>query len=192
MREILLASSSPYRKELFSRLKVPFSTYAPDIDETPLPSETFQAMALRLAIQKSKAAAQIYPDHICIGSDEVATVGNHLLGKPGDHATAVSQLQLMSNQKVFFYTGVCVFAPALGHEDSLLATTAVKFKTLSKTMIENYLTKEEPYGSAGSFKSETLGSALIEYFEGSDPTALIGLPLIALCDMLGKVGVEVI
>jgi septum formation protein len=192
MRKILLASSSPFRKELFSRLKLPFTCYAPEIDETPLPDESWQALALRLSVAKAKAASEVYPDHVCIGSDEVAAVGTTFLGKPGNEENAKKQLRLMSDQKIAFHTGVCVFAPFLGHEQNVLVTTSVKFRPLTDQMIQNYLTKEEPYNSAGSFKSETLGSALIEYFEGSDPTALIGLPLIALCDMLAKVGIEVI
>lgn len=191
-RLLILASSSIYRQELLSRLGVPFTCFAPDIDETPLPQETWQNLVMRLAHEKAQVAAQKYPEAICIGSDEVAALGNSLLGKPGNHDAAVTQLKQMSGQKVSFYTGVCLYSRALGHSETNIAITSVVFRELTSNMIENYLSKEKPYNSAGSFKSETLGSALITRFEGEDPTAMIGLPLIMLCDMLRKVGIEVI
>ena len=192
MRKLLLASSSPYRKELLSRLQLPFSTFSPEIDETRRDNESWSDLVLRLSKEKAMVAAKHHPNTVCIGSDEIAALDDTLLGKPGTKDNAIDQLRQMSNQKVSFYTGVCVFAPHLGKDESAIVVTAVKFRTLTDSMIENYLTKEEPFGSAGSFKSESLGSALIEYFEGSDPTALIGLPLIKLCDLLHKVGIEVI
>lgn len=192
MPKILLASSSVYRKALFSRLQIPFTTYAPEIDETPLAGEHFPALVQRLAIEKAKAAYKHHPDSICIGSDEVAALKNTLLNKPGSHSRAREQLKGMSGQKVYFHTSVCVFAPFLDFQDCDVVTTSVTFRHLSDSMIENYLLKEKPYESAGSFKSEALGSALIERFEGEDPTAMIGLPLIRLCDMLMKVGVQIV
>lgn len=192
MPKILLASSSIYRKELFSRLQLPFTTYSPEIDETPLKNENFCELVQRLAIEKAKAAYALHPEFLCIGSDEVAALNDSLLTKPGNHQRATLQLKQMSGQKVFFHTGVCVYAPFLHFQECRVVTTAVQFRPLSDRMIENYLNKVKPYASAGSFQSETLGSALIERFEGDDPTAMIGLPLIQLCEMLSQVGVEII
>ncbi len=192
MPKLLLASSSIYRQELLARLKVPFDSFSPDIDETPKVGESIQALVLRLSKEKAKAASQRFPDAVCIGSDEVAALDNQILGKPLTHEAAIQQLMSMSGKRVEFHTGVCVYAPALSFEDCRLVTTAVTFRQLTPSMIENYLIKEQPYQSAGSFKSETLGSALIEKFHGDDPTAMIGLPLITLCQLLEKVGVAVI
>jgi septum formation protein len=192
MPKLLLASSSIYRQELLARLKIPFDSFAPDIDETPKKGESIQALVLRLSKEKAKAASQRFLDAVCIGSDEVAALDNQILGKPLTHEAATLQLKSMSGRKVEFHTGVCVYAPTLAFEDCRLVTTAVTFRQLTTSMIENYLLKEQPYQSAGSFKSETLGSALIEKFHGDDPTALIGLPLITLCEMLQKIGLGVI
>ena len=192
MIKLLLASSSVYRQELLARLKVPFECFAPDIDESPKAGESIQAMVLRLSKEKAEAASHRFPDAVCIGSFEVAALDNTILGKPLTHEVATKQLKDMSGKKVEFYTGVCVYAPTLAFEDCRLVTTAVTFRQLTPSMIENYLIKEQPYHSAGSFKSETLGSALIEQFHGDDPTAMIGLPLITLCDMLQKLGLEII
>lgn len=192
MNQIILASSSIYRQELLSRLQIPFTTCSPNIDESPMSGESIPELVLRLSREKAQAASKTYPQAICIGSDEVAAQGKVLLGKPMDHDAARAQLTQMRGQKVYFYTGVCVYSSFMNHTDCRLATSTVKFRQLSPQMIENYLNKEKPYFSAGSFKSETLGSALIERFEGEDPTAIIGLPLIMLCDMLRAVGVEVI
>lgn len=188
MHKLLLASSSVYRQELLGRLKIPFDSFSPNIDETPKPGESIQALVLRLSKEKAIAASNRFPEAICIGSDEVAALDNEVLGKPLTHEKAVKQLMSMSGKKVAFHTGVCVLAPLQAFEDCRLVTTAVTFRKLTPSMIENYLNKEQPYQSAGSFKSETLGSALIEKFHGDDPTAMIGLPLITLCDMLEKVG----
>lgn len=192
MHKLLLASSSIYRQELLGRLKIPFDSFAPDVDETPKTGESIQALVLRLSKEKAKAASNRFPEAVCIGSDEVAALGNVILGKPLTHENAVMQLMSMSGKKIEFHTGVCVYAPTLSFEDCRLVTTAVTFRKLTPSMIENYLNKEQPYQSAGSFKSETLGSALIEKFHGDDPTAMIGLPLITLCDMLEKVGIAVV
>jgi septum formation protein len=192
MHPIILASSSIYRQELLSRLKIPFTTFSSDIDETPRNGESIFDMVLRLSKEKALAAAIKNPGCVCIGSDEVASLNNTILGKPGNYENAVKQLSQMSGKEVIFYTGVCVSAPFLRHEECRMATTTVTFRKLPQHQIENYLRKEEPYQSAGSFKSETLGSALLEKFESEDPTAIIGLPLIMLCEMLRKVGIEVI
>jgi septum formation protein len=192
MIDIILASSSPYRRELLSRLKLPFQCHSPEIDETALPDESFEDHVQRLSIAKAQAVSQTYPKSVCIGSDEIATLGTDILGKPLNHPNAILQLTKMSGQTVTFYTGVAVVIGASDYLDYRLVTTQVRFRDLSPKMIENYLNKEQPYHSAGSFKSETLGSALITQFEGTDPTALIGLPLIALTEMLGKAGMDVI
>lgn len=192
MPQLILASSSIYRRELLERLKIPFATFSPNIDESLKPDESLEEHVLRLSQEKAIAAASNFPQSIIIGSDEVAALNNTLLGKPMTHENAIKQLEQMSGQRVFFHTGVCVHNPETNATEVRLVTTAVKFRPLSTLMIENYLNKEKPYHSAGSFKSETLGSALIERFEGEDPTAMIGLPLISLCDMLKKVGLDVI
>ncbi|MBS0289435.1 MAG: septum formation protein Maf [Proteobacteria bacterium] len=192
MYPLVLASSSPYRKELLSRLKIPFSVSSPEIDESRLVHETIFDMVLRLSKEKAIAGAAGNPQCVCIGSDVVAAFDGQVLGKPLSHQAAINQLSIMSGQQVIFYTGVCVAAPFLNHEACHMSITTITFRTLSKQMIENYLTKEKPYQSAGSFKSETLGCALVSRFECDDPTAIIGLPLIALSDMLKDVGIEVV
>lgn len=190
MTSLILASSSIYRKALLERLKVPFNTFSSDIDESRLPHETIPEMVKRLSIAKAKAALVAYPHSVCIGSDEVAALGDDILGKPLTHENALAQLSKMSGQEVVFYTGVSVCSQT--HEDYALSLTKVTFRTLNQEMIENYLLKEKPYESAGSFKSETLGSALITRFESDDPTAIIGLPLIKLCSMLQQAGIKLI
>lgn len=192
MHTLILASSSIYRKELLERLKIPFSCFSSDIDESPHPRESVQDMVLRLSKEKSRVCSQQHPNAICIGSDEVAAIDNQILGKPGNKETAMIQLSSMSGQQVKFYTGVCITAQFKNYHDCRLSITTLTFKKLTPSMIENYLEKEKPYQSAASFKSETLGSALIEKFESDDPTGIIGLPLIMLCDMLEKVGIAVI
>lgn len=191
MIDLILASSSSYRRELLERLKLPFQCVSPEVDETALPNETFEAHVKRLSLAKAQAVAKRYPARICIGSDEIATLGNNILGKPLTHDKAILQLTQMSGKTVTFYTGVAVVRGE-SYQDYRLTMTKVTFRELSSKMIETYLTKEQPYNSAGSFKSETLGSALITQFEGKDPTALIGLPLIELTQMLEKAGVAVL
>lgn len=192
MTQLILASSSIYRKELLARLKVPFDTYSPEIDESRLDNESIHDMVERLSRAKAQAALAKYPHAVCIGSDEVAGLEETILGKPGTHENAIAQLTQMSGKQVIFYTGVCVSAPLKNYEVYHLSTTAITFRDLTQEMIENYLHKEKPYHSAGSFKSETLGSALINRFESDDPTAIIGLPLIKLSQMLEEAGIAVI
>lgn len=191
MKQLILASQSPYRKALLSRLQIPFTIFSPEIDETPKPHETWDALVLRLAREKAQSAASRFPDAICIGADSVAALGDRLLTKPHTRNNAIQQLSYMSGQKVYFHVGLCVFAPVLSFEASHGEQTAVTFRTLSPQLIHAYLDKEAPYQSAGSFKLESLGIALIQSFEGQDPTATIGLPLIALCDLLQKAGVNI-
>jgi len=192
MLDIVLASSSPYRKELLARLKLPFQVATPDIDESPLTNESFEEHVQRLSLAKAKEVGKTFPHAICIGSDEIAALDNEILGKPLTHQNAVIQLKKMSGKTICFYTGLALTIANTGYEDYRLAITKITVRELNDRMIENYLTKEQPYFSAGSFKSETLGSALITRFEGHDPTALIGLPLIDLTAMLEKAGMAVI
>jgi len=190
MLKIILASSSVYRKELLQRLQIPFETLSPHVDETPLPSELAQDTALRLAELKTRTVAKIYPQALIIGSDQVALLDSIYLGKPMNHDNAVMQLRSMSGRKVIFYTALCLLNSATNRLQSRLIAYQIKFRQLSDQQIENYLLKEQPYHCAGSAKSEGLGIALIESMHGEDPNALIGLPLIALVDMLTEEGVE--
>lgn len=186
---LVLASTSPYRRELLSRLRLPFETVAPDVDESPLPGEAPPETALRLAELKARAVGRQFRSAIVIGSDQVAHVGSESFGKPGDHENAVRQLRRLSGQTVDFVTGLCVLNVASARSQARNITTRVTFRSLSENTIENYLRAEQPYNCAGSAKSEGLGIALIARMECDDPTALIGLPLIALCDLLSKEGI---
>jgi len=189
---LILASTSPFRKELLGRLQISFTTFAPLVDEALLPQESAIHLVTRLAEAKAKAAAAIYPNALIIGSDQVAVQGETILGKPGNHKQAVQQLQLVSGQQVDFLTGLCLFNSETRRCQIDLVKFSVIFRQLTLTQIENYLHKEQPYNCAGSFKSEQLGIALLEQMRGEDPTALIGLPLIRLTCMLKEEGVEVI
>lgn len=193
MMPLILASSSVYRKALLDKFQIPYQCYSPDIVEDRRPDESLAAMVLRLSLEKAQAASEKHPQAACIGSDAVAVLeGKILLGKPGNHATAVQQLTQMSGKTVEFYTGVCLYAPSISYSRTELVITSVIFRELSLSMIENYCHKEKPYFSAGSFKSESLGAALIQGFIGEDPNAMIGLPLIKLSEMLREIGIEVI
>ena len=191
-RKIILASTSPYRRELLSRLGLPFTVCSPDTEESQLPGEAPEAMALRLSEAKARAVAKANPDALIIGSDQVATLGNRIFGKPGTHQRAIEQLHTLSGQTVNFYTGLCLFDAAGGQTQLRGIPTLVTFRTLSENEIENYLQREPAYNCAGSAKSEGLGIALLQKMEGEDPNALVGLPLIALCDMLRHAGVNVL
>ncbi len=192
MPRIVLASTSPFRRELLARLQFPFETAAPDADESPLPGESPEQTALRLSEAKARAIAQHFPDALIIGSDQVAILDGTIYGKPGTHERAVAQLRTMRGRTVNFYTGLCLFnsANATAHVRGI--PTRVTFRDLSDSEIENYLRREQPYNCAGSAKSEGLGIAVIAAMEGTDPNALVGLPLIALCDMLRAEGVSVL
>lgn len=191
-RPLILGSSSVYRKELLSRLRLAFSTVSPEVDETPFPDETPSALACRLALAKANAVAEQYPDSIVIGSDQVADLHGRPLGKPGTHARAQEQLQQMSGQAVIFETAVAVVCLATGFQQSDLASVRVTFRTLNDTDIERYLSAEKPYDCAGSAKSEGLGIALLEAIDNDDPTALVGLPLIRTCRMLRAAGLDLL
>ena len=189
---VILGSSSRYRKELLSRLRIPFDVFSPEIDETPHSGEAPKALALRLALAKAHAVAKLHPQAVVIGSDQVADLNGVPLGKPGNHKHAVLQLQKMRGKTVIFQTALSVVCLANGYERTELAAVSVKFRDLSDADIEAYLRAEEPYDCAGSAKSEGLGIALLEAIDNDDPTALVGLPLIRTCQLLREAGVKLL
>jgi septum formation protein len=191
-RTLILGSTSAYRRELMSRLHIPFEVAAPDVDETPFPGEVPHAMAKRLALAKAQAVAVRFPKAVVIGSDQVADLNGQSLGKPGTHDKAVAQLQLMRGQTVVFQTAIAVVCLETGFQQLSLAAVQVKFRDLRDDEIENYLQIEKPYDCAGSAKSEGLGIALLDAIDSDDPTALIGLPLIRTCQMLRAAGIELL
>lgn len=186
--ELILASGSPYRKMMLERLGIPFRTCAANIDESPLPKESPERLSLRLAHAKAEHVAQQFPNAVVIGSDQVAALGEQLLGKPGNHAAAVAQLRQMSGQTVYFHTALCLYYQQQCQER--LVQIKCKFRNLTDAEIEHYLNTEKPYDTAGSAKAESLGIALLESMHSDDPTAIIGLPLIALTDLLRQVGLN--
>lgn len=190
--KLILGSSSIYRRELLERLQIPFSVISPEISETPLPGESPEATALRLAQEKARKIGASQPNALIIGCDQVATLDGQQLGKPLTHDNAVKQLQLMRGRIVTFHSALCLFNSGTGNMQSQVVPYQVKFRNLSDEQIENYLLKEQPYHCAGSAKSEGLGIALMEWMRGDDPNALIGLPLIALTSMLEREGLDVL
>jgi septum formation protein len=191
-RRLVLGSTSRYRRALLERLGLPFVVAASDLDETALPSESPALTALRLAEAKARAVAAHYPDALVIGSDQVADCAGQPIGKPGSRERAVVQLQTLSGKTVVFHTAVAVVDAASGRCRTALVDVASTFRTLSPAEIAAYLDREEPYDCAGSVKSEGLGIALFERIASDDPTALIGLPLIALTRLLREEGVDVL
>lgn len=191
-RPLILASTSVYRRQLLERLRLPFSVIASDVDETPLPSETPPDIACRLALAKARSVARAHPGAVVIGSDQVADLDGHALGKPGNHARAVSQLQMMRDKTVVFQTAVAVVCLETDFARTELAQIRVSFRDLSDAQIEAYLLAEQPYDCAGSAKSEGLGIALLERIDNDDPTALIGLPLIRTRRLLEAAGMKVL
>ncbi|MCW8874601.1 MAG: Maf family nucleotide pyrophosphatase [Gammaproteobacteria bacterium] len=187
--QIVLASTSPFRRELLSRLCIPFEIVSPAVDESQLPGETPEVMVQRLSEAKARAGAAQFPRALVIGSDQVAVVDDEVLGKPGDHELARAQLQKLSGRTVSFLTGLCLYNAANGIAETRLVPFRVRFRTLDEARIERYLQREQPYNCAGSFKSEGLGITLFKAMEGDDPTSLIGLPLITLTGLLAKAGV---
>jgi len=188
---LLLASSSPYRRELLQRLGLPFTCASPNIDESIQPRETAEALAIRLAAQKARALAPSHPGHWIIGSDQVACLPDgSILNKPGNHEQAVRQLTRSSGQRVSFLTGLALMDTDTGAIQTHCEPFQVQFRTLETMEIETYLQREQPYDCAGSFKMEGLGIALFESLEGRDPNSLVGLPLIALTDMLRAWGMN--
>lgn len=190
--DIVLASTSPFRRELLARLGLPFLTASPDVDETPLPGEAPETTAMRLSESKARAVAARHPEALIIGSDQVACLDGQVFGKPGSHDNAVRQLRSMRGRSVNFFTGLCLLNARTGQARLRGVPTLVTFRDLGDDEIERYLRKEQPYNCAGSAKSEGLGIALIARMAGEDPNALIGLPLIALCDLFREEGINTI
>ncbi len=184
LQRLLLASTSPYRAALLSRLHIPFATAAPNVDESALPAESPADTALRLAIAKAMAVRADHPDALIIGSDQVAELGGMAIGKPGNHDRAVAQLKAVRGKRVIYHTAVCLLNARTGQLRSQLVPTAVTMRPYTDQEIDAYLDKERAFDCAGGAKSEGLGIALIASQEGSDPNALVGLPLIALVNML--------
>ncbi len=191
MTPLILASTSPYRRELLQRLRVPFETVSPAVDESPLSGESPAQLVVRLAEAKARAGAADFPGALVIGSDQVAVCGEEVLGKPGDHDRAARQLAKLAGRRVSFLTGLCLYDARADAARVDLVPFHVHFRTLDASQIERYLQAEQPYNCAGSFKSEGLGISLFERMEGDDPTALIGLPLIRLTTWLNEAGIPV-
>lgn len=185
---LILASSSPYRRELLSRLRLPFMAISPDIDETPRPGEAPAELALRLSEEKARAVAALHPGAVVIGSDQVATVDGQPIGKPGSFERAREQLTRLSGREVEFHSALAVTDGARATRRDVV--TYCRFRRLSQAAIEAYLHAEQPYDTAGSAKAESLGIALMEEMRSDDPTAIIGLPLIALTGMLREFGID--
>ena len=183
---LVLASSSIFRSELLKRLRLPFETMAPNVDETPLPNESARATSLRLAQEKARVVASNYPDALIIGSDQVAFLDGQQLGKPITRDNAVKQLRAMRGKTTHFYTALALLNSKTGNIQTEVAENFVTLRDLSDAEIEGYLQKEQPYHCAGSAKTEGLGIALISKLAGDDPNALIGLPLILLVRMLHR------
>lgn len=191
-RRLILGSTSRYRHELLSRLRMPFEAAAPQVDETPGPGENPADLALRLALAKARDVAQRFPDAVVIGSDQVADLHGEPLGKPGTHERAVAQLRRMRGKTVVFQTALAVVCVETGFEQCEIAPVRVVFRNLGEAEIEQYLQAEQPYDCAGSAKSEGLGIALLERIDNDDPTALVGLPLIRTCHLLRAAGVKIL
>ena len=192
MLPLILASTSPARKQLLDGLKLPYTVSAPQVDEARQPGESAMAMVSRLAEAKARAVAALQSATLVIGADQVAALGDDILGKPGNHAQAVQQLQRVSGQHITFYTGLCLLNSATGATQVEVIPCTVVFRELNTTQIENYLRLEQPYQCACSFRSEGSGAALTERLIGDDPSALIGLPLIRLTRMLEQEGMYLI
>ncbi|MBL1377244.1 Maf family protein [Zobellella iuensis] len=191
MAHIILASSSRYRQQLLRKLGLDFDCHSPAIDESPLPDESADALVLRLAQQKARAVAALYPKGLVIGSDQVCVNQGRILGKPGTREQARAQLLAASGNAVTFYTGLAVLDAASGELHSLVEPFTVHFRRLNDTQIDRYLDREPALDCAGAFKCEGLGISLFERMEGRDPNSLVGLPLIGLVDLLARFGVEV-
>jgi len=192
MPQLILASSSPFRKAILEKLGLPFEVLSPQLDETPQAHESAEQLVQRLAQSKAIAAALSHPEALIIGSDQVAIIDGRILGKPGDHNQAVAQLRQVSGKTVTFLTGLCLYNAASKQAQIEVVPFRVVFRDLSEQQIENYLQAEKPYNCAGSFKSEGLGIALFERLEGDDPNTLIGLPLLRLVRMLENEGIRAI
>ncbi len=190
--QLVLASTSPYRRALLEHLGLAFDTAAPDIDETPLENETPTALVSRLSEAKARAVAAQFSDALIIGSDQVAVLDKQILGKPGNHEKAIQQLQAASGRRVIFLTGLCLLNSNTGNCHVRVVPFSVVFRLLTEIQIEQYLLRDTPYQCAGSFKSEGLGISLFEKMEGNAPNALVGLPLIELTTLLAAEGMDVL
>lgn len=191
MTPLILASSSPYRRELLARLLLPFVAASPDIDETPRPGEDPLAMVRRLSCAKAEALRASHPTALIIGSDQCAVLDGRTIGKPGHHAAAVEQLRACSGRSMLVHTGLCLLDATQGTSQVDVVSYDIRFRKLREAEIEDYLRLEQPYDCAGSVKSEGLGVSLLEHMRGDDPSALVGLPLIRLGAMLRQVGIAV-
>ena len=189
---IILASSSPFRKTLLERLKLPFECQSPEIDESQHSGESAETYVCRLAQQKAQVISKEFPDAVIIGSDQCALLGDQILGKPGNHEIALQQLKAAQGKSVNFHTGLCVMQASTGYSITEDILFEVRFRHLSDKQLNHYLQIEQPYQCAGSFKSEGYGAVLFDRMRGDDPTALIGLPLIRLVSMLEKAGISVV
>ena len=189
MKPLILASSSPYRRELLSRLQLPFQAVSPNLDETPLMGETAMDTCARLSLAKAQKVAESHPNALIIGSDQVALLDGRLVGKPGTHEVAQQQLRQASGREMSFHTALCLLNASTGVAQQTRVDAQVRYRTLTDDEIERYLRADTPYDCAGIGRIETLGIALVDYVRSDDPTALIGLPLIALAHMLRQEGV---
>ncbi|KZN30814.1 hypothetical protein N474_19930 [Pseudoalteromonas luteoviolacea CPMOR-2] len=189
---IILASSSPFRQQILKKIGLPFDSFSPDIDESPIALESPESLVYRLSEAKAKSAINRYEKGIVIGSDQVAVFDNQILGKPHTKENAIKQLSMFSGQTVTFYTGLSLYCIEKNKSITKVVPFYVHFRTLSECQISNYLDAEQPYNCAGSFKSEGLGICLFEKLEGEDPNTLIGLPLIELTKSLAEFGIDVL
>ncbi len=189
-RRLILGSTSRYRRELLQRLHLSFDIVAPEVDETPLPAEAPAALASRLALAKAQAVAQSHPQAVVIGSDQVCDLDGQPLGKPGNHARAVAQLQRLRGNSVVFHTAVAVVCVETGYSAEDLSSVQVRYRTISNAEIETYLRLDQPYDCAGSSRCEALGISLLDAIDNDDPTALVGLPLIRTARLLRGAGID--
>jgi MAF protein len=189
---LILASTSPFRKQILEKLNCSFQTFNPKIDETAKKNETAEMLVSRLALEKAQAASRAHNNSISIGSDQVCVINNKIIGKPGNFETAFAQLSAVSAQKITFYTGLSVVNNQTGQSQTIVEPFDVYFRRLTNKQISYYLETEQPYNCAGSFKCEGLGIALFEKLEGKDPNTLIGLPLISLVEILQNQGYDVL
>jgi septum formation protein len=190
--QLVLASTSPYRRDLLARLGVPFETAAPDVDETPLSGESPDATARRLSLLKARAVAEKYPGALIIGSDQVALLEGRQLGKPGSFEKAMAQLKAMRGKTLEFHTALTLLNARTGHVQTTVVPVRLVMRDYTDAQIQAYLRKDQPYNCCGSARSESLGIALIARYETEDPNALVGLPLIKLTEMLANEGLDVL
>ena len=192
MPRLVLGSRSPSRRALLERLSIPFLVVTPDIDESPMDGETPDMLVSRLSEEKARAVATRVRSGLVIGSDQVALLGDTVLGKPGDHARNIAQLEMASGRWLEFRTGIAVLDAESGHTQVDVVPFAVRFRSLTPSDIEAYVSRERAYDCAGGFRAESLGCVLFERMRGDDPTALQGLPMIRLCEMLRSAGLDVL